>query len=468
MYGTKQKTASYSIRIFGNQNLQSLFDFRIRDGLKLDVKYGTVQIFQNHLLCETEIELFKSILTPNEARQKDFMTNNGYQRSCKNDNIKTSSKVISHKEVEISWEDLLSNKTEIKISGYLLQYVRIENYEIRNFDENMLYERDSCSSHGWKQIVLKKNDFKTSNSTMSYRLTNLSQFTYYAFTIQRYNYNSIEDVAKHNNSLLSGTSEVNIFQTLMNIPSRVTKFSAVIKTTNSIEVEWSMIERERKGITRFLILYFERPISIKQLDARDYCKEPIDFEEVSMIENKLDNIGNEFINDDRCCENCCMNQFDRDEKIEADENDFQDSMKKLSKSEMRLIDDKYIDKVTSRSGYIDTLKFEQDANKTLISNLTVFTNYAFYIFVCDDNRCSDYELIHERTALEPTFDSIELLPKENVFQRNAFRIQFDEPKNKNGLITSYIIEIIEIKENINLPFSTICISRQQHAKNKFE
>lgn len=187
MYGLKgNKTVPYSIRIFENQNLQSLFDWRIRDGLKLELRHGSVQINSNNMLCESEIEAFKDILIQtNPSDMQDYMSNNGNLKSCRKGNIRVFEKILSYDTVAIAWYDATQIENKDTNYGYILQYMTIDSNEEREYEDRMLFERDMCSSFGWTSKVLEQdkifvpNKIDFPNATMSYNLTNLKQFTSY-------------------------------------------------------------------------------------------------------------------------------------------------------------------------------------------------------------------------------------------------------------------------------------------------
>lgn len=141
----------------------------MRGDKKLTIKYGSVLIYNNFRLCENEVANFKKLIEGNETRKEDYMLNNGNNKKCKNTEIKTDYTVLSYDAVEIVWIDnSISNISNIDdFPGYLIQYVPIDEFEQREVDENMLYERDICSSFGWKNALVKQKDVRIENN--SYR-----------------------------------------------------------------------------------------------------------------------------------------------------------------------------------------------------------------------------------------------------------------------------------------------------------
>lgn len=467
VYGNNKYPNMSVVRIFENQNLQWLFDWRRRDGLQLEVKYGTIQIFNNPMLCETEIVKFGTIVIPSNIIITELVSRNGYQNKCTVDDISTKAEVLSHSEVEIEWSDLAANQTKRR-RGYLLQYVTIDANETREAEDNMLFERDSCSSHGWKSVILKSQDInvRPSNDNKTemffHKLTNLQQYTFYAFVVQRYNHNSIS--TKKFNSTISGTSKIVWFQTLMNVPSRVVNFSVQIKTPNAITLKWDVLQKEEKALTTFWIYIYEHAENIKQLDARDYCTNSIKTDELTVINEKSESDDQNLNSShEKCCQECCQNQ----NIIRHNMGEFKRSLIEFARNDLVINSEAKRKAMTNLPGFKNLVMLRKDARNFTATDLTAYTAYSFHIYACAE-KCSDYELITERTAYDSGFDVVEVMLIDNEFYNNQFRIRFDEPKAKNGAILSYLIEIDKIIDNERFPYRTECITRKQHELSDYE
>jgi hypothetical protein len=165
------------------------------------------------MLCDNEINNFRDLIEPSNdlKRAADYISNNGNLKTCKNEYIKTYSRVLSYDQCEISWGD--TEETGSEDIGYILQYVSLDDFDKEEFDENTLYERNTCSAYVWINVVLKQEQIVTKKSNgvelKVFVLKNLEQYTTYAFTIQPYNYN-MSNI--NQNYSLSGASEVNKFR----------------------------------------------------------------------------------------------------------------------------------------------------------------------------------------------------------------------------------------------------------------
>lgn len=168
------------------------------------------------MLCDSEISNFNALISPSSAIDIKYVPKNGNLKTCRNDDIKTYSRVVAYDKCEIYWSDQ-SNGTD-KVTSYLLRYLEINNFEKSEFDENMLFERDICSNVGWKNLILKQENYTLQRTkdqnrmTMVHTLKNLKQYTIYAFTIQPYDYNTSDFMTSEDNFTMSGSSEVNTFK----------------------------------------------------------------------------------------------------------------------------------------------------------------------------------------------------------------------------------------------------------------
>lgn len=435
--------------------------------MKLEVKHGNVQISNNYMLCENEIEDFKDILIEsNPTNMPDYMSNNGNLKSCRKGNIKVFEKILSHDTVAIAWYDATKIENNDTNYGYILQYMTIDPNEEKEFEDNMLFERDMCSAFGWTSKILEQdkivpaNKADFANATMSYILTNLKQFTTYLFTIQRYLIDTSHFIINtDSNSSVSGISEPRKFKTFMNIPSRVTYFSSDIKSTTSITLTWKVLEREEVAINRYLLFYYEMPIIYQQLDQRDYCNYPIEPDNDSRMVRRSADIGKEIENE--CCRMCCNEEKNKVEEKETDDNEFANAIIKFSETSRRSNAEKHRAEMKKKPNFRQYRSIIKEIKTYTVLNLKPYTTYGFKLYVCAAF-CGEYELLYVKTAHDEHYDQIELNPLEQEYQGTEFRLKFEEPKLKNGEIVCYFIEIKEINDQLH---KTECISRQHHIGN---
>ncbi|KAL7040010.1 hypothetical protein ACKWTF_000215 [Chironomus riparius] len=467
VHGLKSnKSMPFSIRIFENQNLQSIFDWRLRDGMNLELRYGSVQINSNNMLCESEIEAFKDILIQsNPSDMQDYMSNNGILTTCRIGNIKVYHKILTYDTVAIAWHDMTQLENKDTNYGYILQYMALDSNEVKEFQDKVLYERDMCSSYGWTSKILEQdkiieaNKIDFPNAIMSYNMTNLKQFTTYVFTIQRYLIDTSDFIINPDtNSSVSGISKPKIFKTLMNIPSRVEEFSVPIKTSTSITLTWNIVAKEEEAINRYLLYYFEVPFKHNELSRRDYCLEPIEYSIPLIVKRDADFRHD---NDNTCCAICCEEQKNRVKDMEVGDDDFTRSLIKFGEEVQRVDSEKHRVEMKNKPHFQKYSSINKEIKTFTVTNLKPYTAYAFHLYVCAEN-CGEYELLYQRTAYDEHYDQIELNPLEQEYQGIDFRIKFEEPKLKNGPIISYTIEIKDVNERFH---KIECLSCQHFIGN---
>jgi hypothetical protein len=444
------------VRIFENQNLQNLFDWKSRANNSLHIKSGSVLIYNNIRLCENEVTNLKKLLEGGN-RADDYMARNGHRYKCKNEDIKTEYNVLSHEECEIFWTDNSSNN----FPGYLIQYVAIDEFGVKEADENMLYERDSCSQYGWVNAIMKREEVTTEDGKlMKYKLENLTQYTNYAFTVQPYHYETLQLVKNNSGSEGGGPSEVKIFRTKMKRPSRVSSITTVMKAFDSITLSFDVLQNEKSAIDSFLLHVYEQKISATLIDQRDYCHDSIESEESqnSVIKTFLvDNDDDE----SSCCEMCC-----NDIKKVRTEDKFAQSLIQFSKeNELRNNFLEHRVRMENLEGFYE--KFNIDGNDRIytVSDLKPFSFYRFHIYACSEKTCSEYEMHFDRTAKNEDYDRVTFRPSGGYINDTYF-VNFDEPVLKNGLIVSYTLELREVMDNASNFLLSTCITRKQHELNK--
>ncbi|XP_070490631.1 insulin receptor-like [Chironomus tepperi] len=461
VYGLESDKMTFSIRIFENQNLQSIFDWRLRNGTTLEVRHGDIQIYSNNMLCESEIEQFKKILIQKNPRDMAMhLSNNGNLLSCRSENIKVYERVLSSDTVEIAWFDRVKEENKDEGYKYILKYLIIDADEEKEFEEHILFERDTCSSYTWTSKILedhkiiKPNKTHFPNATKSYILSNLKQFTTYVYTIHRSPYYFFNTIITEGNSSVSGISEPRRFKTLMNIPSRVSKFSVPNKTSTSITLSWNVLKSEEAAINRYLLYFWEVPVIQSQLSIRDYCLEPIEYE-VPSIRVKRDLVQK---SNSSCCTKCCEGTKHQTTEIEH-EDDFAQSIIKFSETTQRSDPERHTTEIRNNKSFQQYRSISEEIRTYTVTNLKPYTSYAFQLYVCAEH-CGEYELLYMRTAYDENYDQLNLLKQE--YEGIDFRIKFDEPKLKNVAITSYIIEIQEVNDLFR---KTECFSCQHFIGN---
>lgn len=411
------------------------------------------------LLCGNETRRFQD-LVERSGMFTDLIDNNAGKNKCTANTFETKAHAWSHDNCTISWNDT-SLRDKFKFNSYIIQYVPIKSTKV--LEDNMLFERDSCSSYGWQHAYLKLNN--SQGGLIEYNLTGLHQFTIYAYTVQTYQYGEDEINFMQTNTENDGAiSQKGTFHTLMRMPSRVKNFKTKSQTWSTIQLQWSVTDNEEAAIEFFHLDIKKKPFNVELIDRRNYCINPIRRTEAETIEKVGESESQELSDDDQpCCDKCC--QMDEEEPQMSD-SDFQTSLEKFGDQVPR--SDFEIDK---NKGFTDTAQIKKTYRNFTIENLDPFTLYSFYLYACSgDYTCSDYELHSEMTLMneDESYEQVNLLPSNYLYESRKFSVYFEEPTNKNGVIISYITQLREIVKNTSIHLSTDCITRLQHQINDFK
>lgn len=192
---------------------------------------------------------------------------------------------------------------ELVYPAYLIRYVPLEPDE--EVHEKLFFQRDACSSFGWLSVYLSHRDWKWSkDGRLEYNLTELSQYTRYAYSVQTYVFGTDDsDIHTLQSQIVNdgASSDVSTFLTTMQSPSRVKRLKTVKRTPSSIMFRWRLNESEKDAIKFFYLDIVQRPTNTSQIDQRDYCANPITEEE------KEESVFVEMMNEDdeNCCKKCC-------------------------------------------------------------------------------------------------------------------------------------------------------------------
>lgn len=465
------KSAKPAIAIFENQNLQAIFDWNARGNLKLKIKTGYVQIFNNILLCKNETRRLQDILD-RTGMTNDLVQNNGGRNKCVANTIETIFHVVSHDTCTIRWKEVITE--ELRFDVYIIQYVSVE---VPVIDEATLLERDSCSSHGWQHVFVKSDDWRAADGGwLEFNLTALSQYTTYAFLVQTYQYgaNELNYEIQHNNTVIDGAiSQVKTFVTKLKVPSRIKKFKTYNKTSTTVSLQWSVAGNEDPAITAFYLDIVKVPFNLSLTDSRDYCANPIDRMERNELKDSSDDdekFVSEMFDTHYCCEQCCKARQEEKLSQEAEDSNFEADLMKFSDHVLRK-DLELPTKIMKLPNFIDRIEISRDNRQHTVINLDPFSAYTFHLRACSSVlKCSESEQLTVLTEAggNASFDRVELTTSSYDFESPNFNVRFEEPALKNGAIISYIIEIREVVGNDSIFLFTGCITRLQHETNDYK
>lgn len=423
-------------------------------------------------MCGNETKRLQDIIERSTTNFNDLFLNNGGNNKCFVNTIETSFYVWSHDSCAIRWR-AVNLKGKQKINAYIIQYVPIKS--TKSLNDKVFLERDSCSSHGWQHAFVKLIDWhSTADGHLEFNLTGLNQFTIYAFSIQTYLYDANEtsfQIGKESNEYEGAISQVKTFRTLLKAPSRVKNIETLTKTANSITLQWSIEENEESAIEFFYIDVVKKPFNVTLIDRRNYCTNPIVKTEREASQFISLKTFQQFIpNDDLCCYRCCRFNEEQAKYQEREDFDFQVILVKFGEREPRRILEPRIE-IKKFPFYINRFIVSSESRTYTIDNLDPFSLHTFYVHSCaSDAKCSDYELHSEMTQMygNESFNRVELEAANYALESTNFYVYFEEPKQKNGVVVSFFIELREIIQNSSVHAFSECITRRQHQINGFK
>lgn len=127
---------------------------------------------------------------------------------------------------------------------------------------------------------------------------------------------------------------------------------------------------------------------------------------------------------------------------------------------------KFDDEPNFGANYIGRMEFPNHIQKTTITGLKPYTMYVFQFYSClRPKNCSGYFLYYDRTDIMATADNIqtELSVMADPYDSNCVHLDFDEPKQPNGLTVAFQIEKHDLS---NFKVTSTCITRKQHYDNE--
>ncbi|CAO1300695.1 unnamed protein product [Diamesa serratosioi] len=467
----------FSIRIFENHNLQSLMDWNVRSK-RLILDHNSMQFHNNRALCVQEINKLRdnTIYNDHDSKAKDMFENNGFRRFCHNDNINTKFEVLSTSECQVYWKEKTSSTVKMNAS-FVIYYIISPTAEI---EPSLFFERDACSSYSWKSIYLKRENLILKNGYLSHVITDLEQFENYAFFIQTYMNEDVVESPEQANTR-NGQSKVRVFRTLMDVPSRVYNLTAVNSTETSMTLNWNVHSNEVDAIEYFYINIIVQPDHVELLDKRNYCINPIEqaeFDEADGIEpaKETNDQDHDIPWSEDCCEFCPQHHQRPHHhppeltRRKRDVNDFESILdEEVNKGKSREESSRSKRSITDYIHYVGRRNITGHQRAYTIEGLKPFTQYALQFFSCTFQKCSDYEMLTNRTLPSSDYDQLMLVPISYVVYGDQIALHFDEPARKNGAIIHYIIEYRSGDVNLTAHWKpeTICITRRQHELSKY-
>ncbi|XP_023942555.2 insulin-like growth factor 1 receptor isoform X2 [Bicyclus anynana] len=243
--GEKLYNGSYSFVVHNMQNLQSLFLPNVTQNLKVD--NGFLGIYQNRMLCMTEIEKLKSkfpIGPPEIDVYSDRL--NGYGAGC--------GEISANLTIDVKNETFaIATFYPSKESNvhYSLLYVKISH------GSHISIVPESCSDAEWSAVDIQN----TNEKAVKIELSALKPATTYAVCIEKYNTKS-----RH-----LARSNITNFTTAVGKPELPFILELVASSFNAIVIRWVNHLDYRPFITKYELDVILVDIDDRDISVRDHC-----------------------------------------------------------------------------------------------------------------------------------------------------------------------------------------------------
>lgn len=371
-------------------------------------------------------------------------------------------------------------------------------------------------SYGWQTFFVQNFTIDESNTGYRTNLTNLEQYTQYAYYVKT------QVVYKdHENDTLNvvqGQSNIRYFQTEPDIPTAPI-VETVSKTNTSIFIEWYPAVTGKEFIEYYKVDVFVQPDDHNVLDSRDYCLYPREDRQSSMgvevtspaatndknctfkpvpmnwessadwaidqrIEcyrehdtdsdrrselSKLLNSKKHYVcewNDENCpfefVENENDVRFTRTVHDFVKKHDVDDRNKYEIAFDPSSSEDELIPEIRENPNFLFTNRFEQSAFNATIDHLKPFTLYTMHFFSCNRIDCSSYYMHNERTEPSTNADDMDFEVFVDPVVSHTVHLDFAGPKTPNGLTVAFIVTIHDVAK---MNYTKECITRKKHYEN---
>ena len=266
--GKRLESNKYSLVIWDNQNLQTLWD----DKHEVEIENGKLFFHFNPKLCFYKIEELAKNISQIEHYDTAKLSN-GDKIPCNVTSLTVTLENVFTSAALLSWPPLKMDDDRALLS-YVVYYIPAVYNNVTLWDG-----RDACGNDGW--MVDDVNDFVVTDA-ISFPLTNLEPYTQYAFYVRAYTL-STENVGAQ--------SEIQYLTTKPGKPQAVVSLDANPKTSSTIvsetffilcrgiffiskpqqEVTWEKPKKVNGKLSHYIIRAKMILKNDQLLEQRDYC-----------------------------------------------------------------------------------------------------------------------------------------------------------------------------------------------------
>lgn len=341
----------------------------------------------------------------------------------------------------------------------------------------------------WQSIFVPYGNLKNEEGYYEMTLTNLKQYTQYAYYIRT------QISLKHKDQVLNvtqGQSQVKYFQTLPDRP-KPPVVRTKDKTNTTLTLEWNPSTPESELVQKYFIDVYVLVDDADEIDKRNYCqhpKESIDYrDDITKMPEVI------------CCRHhrAYLEYFQRNGNQSCGKSDPNCKLTYEYVSFHRHVEDALLmadlQKETSEryqykqesyespenhNGTTEPIRRKSEPSKyylhshiiddkhtesIVIPNLKPYQLYSFYVYACNNiSNCSDYFFHSDRTEPSIYADDVGLSAMADEHRGDIVTLIIRPPLEPNGLTVAYEIEMYDFSRNHS---NLKCITRKEMAEMNY-
>ncbi|KAG8185562.1 hypothetical protein JTE90_017566 [Oedothorax gibbosus] len=511
VHGEQLDKKEYALLVLDNQNLQELWNWESRK-TKLHIYGGKVFFHFNSKLCPNKIKELQKYADVREWDERDVSpSSNGDRVACNVVDMNITVWGVKANVVGLSWKNFRKTHSDMdfrSLLGYVIYYREAPERNVTIFDG-----RDACGADEWKVDDVDATDEDDVVMTL---IPHLKPFTTYAAYMRTYTIAS---------AVVGAQSPIIYFTTKPATPSSPVNAQAHAISHNEIVVEWKGPKHPNGLITHYIVDGIREKDSSEFISQRNYCNEPLVISDLRRTNQEKNGNNDSWLLEEKKkakeqeLKNCCSCSKSKTLPNQGDEAEsqiqFEDFLHNkvyiknphagrttknitvvtTTVSSREITPDFSNDTYTIKPGKMSSLtptdnvsemtttavpdvqegRFHykvEDAMYIAVKNLHHFTEYTIEIRACQnksdlEDPCSSQSITTVRTFPLGGADDIDvssiIINPENLTSNILF-VKWDEPKDYNGLIVNYHIEIRSAAEANEYKTLPVCITHLEYQK----
>ncbi|XP_015912635.1 insulin-like peptide receptor isoform X2 [Parasteatoda tepidariorum] len=262
IHGEQLDKKEYALLVLDNQNLQELWNWESRKN-KLMIKGGKVFFHFNSKLCPNKIEELKSHAEVMPWDERDVSpSSNGDRVACNVIDMDMEVWRVGANVVGLRWTNFRLAHKNIDFRSLLGYVVYFKEAPDGLGNVTIFDGRDACGADEWKIDDVDANE----DPTVITLLTHLKPFTRYAAYMRTYTIAS---------AAVGAQTPIIYFQTKPATPTSPVNLKAHASSPNEIVVTWFPPKNPNGVIKYYIVEGIREKDSSEFVSQRNYCNEPL-------------------------------------------------------------------------------------------------------------------------------------------------------------------------------------------------